>query len=719
MSQQLITLTPIRNEEQFSFGKVAKQADGSVWFQEGNNVLLAAVTFEESDDSEDDFLPLTVQYIEKSYAAGKFPSGYMKRENKPSDFETLTARIVDRTLRPLFPKGLTAAIQITITALSADEEADLQRLAVLAAQAALFVSSLPVQKAVAAVRIGKHGDRLIVNPTLSELETSSLDLFVCGSAEELLMIEMQSLWSNDTEIAEDELVAAITLASENIARAAKAYGESFKAAAKPEREFVLKSDAIDEKTAEFVNAHYKQAIETALFSMAKSERGGALNAISKEAASALGTDNHKSVALAVEALKHNLVREGILQRQKRADGRALDEIRPITIETNLLPKAHGSALFTRGQTQALVVATLGGDSDRQGHELLTDRGGSHEKLMLHYNFPGFSVGEAKRIGSPGRRELGHGNLAKRAVESQIAPDYENTIRLVSEILESNGSSSMASVCGATMALKAAAVPMKKAVAGVAMGLVTQGDHYAILTDITGLEDHDGDMDFKVAGTADGITALQMDIKLGGLPLSTLSEALGRARTARLAILEKIEEASRRIVINKSGLPTVETFKIEMGAIGRVIGTAGATIRDLIERFDVTIDIDRDNGGVKVRGVDADKLSQAVGEIHRIAEESGNAKHGGGDRGGRREAPISSYKNGDELDGRIVKIVQFGMFVELPDSSQGLVHISKVGAEGKRVERLSDHFKEGDRVVVVFEGQDEKRKIALNLRDKVS
>lgn len=716
MNPHIIPLNPAGGLETYEFNKHAKQADGAVWLRAGDTVMLATVTYEEDDNSEEDFLPLTVQYIEKSYAAGKIPGGFIKRETKPSDFETLTSRIIDRTLRPLFPKGLTCPVLITVTVFSCDQEADLQRLAVLAAQAALFVSSLPVNKTACAVRIGRIDGALKINPTLSEQSKSTLDLFVCGTAEELLMIEMQSLWpkgaaEDETELPEEALIEAIALAQEKIAAAAAVYAESFKPVAKPKKSFTLKSDTIDASISDYVFAHCTAAINDALYTLAKSERGGALKSIAATVCETLGASEKKPVALAVEQRKRELVREGILKHAKRADGRGLDEIRPITIDTNVLPRAHGSCLFTRGQTQALVVATLGGDSDRQSQERLTDKGQSHEKIMLHYNFPGFSVGEAKRIGPPGRRELGHGNLAKRAIESMIDPAYENTIRLVSEILESNGSSSMASVCGASMALKGADVPLKKLVAGVAMGLVTEGDKYAVLTDITGLEDHDGDMDFKVAGTADGITALQMDIKLGGLPLPVLSEALQKAKQARLNILGQMEKACESIVINRKGLPAVEFFKVDPKSIVDIIGKAGATIRDLIERYDVTIDLERESGGVKVRGTDAAKLAEAVGEIHKIAA-------GGGGRGGKRENVISSYIPEQELPGKIVKIADFGLFVELPDGSNGLVHISKVGAGGKRIARLSDHFSEGQDVTVIFEGQDEKKKIALNLKDKV-
>lgn len=700
-----IEISQTNSKEIFEFGKHAKQADGAVWLQIDDTVMLATVTYEDSDSSED-FLPLTVQYIEKSYAAGKIPGGFIKRESKPSDFETLTSRVVDRTIRPLFPKGFTAPVLVTVTVLSCDDQADLQRFAVLAAGAALYTSSLPVNKTLSAVRVAKIDNQLVINPKNADQARSSLDLFVSGTKDELLMIEMQSLYADSSELDENELISAIELAQNEIAKSAKNYEDQFASIKKPTKEFALLSDAIDQQIVDFVETNAKTAVDNALFTLARSERGGMLKQIAKEMAEKLQTDDQKQVANAVEKLKRKLVREGIVVHKKRADGRALNEVRPISIETNILPRAHGSCLFTRGQTQALVVATLGSDSDRQSQERLTDKSSNYEKIMLHYNFPGFSVGEAKRIGAPGRRELGHGNLAKRAIESMVSPDYENSIRIVSEILESNGSSSMATVCGATMSLKAAGVPMKKLVAGVAMGLVTEGDEYRVLTDITGLEDHDGDMDFKVAGTVDGITALQMDIKLGGLPLEVLKVALNDAKKARLHILEIMQNASKEIVLNTKALPAVEQFSVDPRAIVEIIGKAGATIRDLIERFDVTIDLERESGGVKVRGSDQDKLAGAVEAIKKIA----------GNRPAKKETPLSSYTKGDELQGKVVKVADFGLFVELPDSSQGLVHISKVSV--KRVARLSDHFKEGDSIVVVYEGQDEKRKISLDMKEKI-
>ncbi len=706
--------------EHYTFNKHARQSDGAVWLQEGETILLATVTCDHEPVSED-FLPLTVQYMEKSYAAGKIPGGFFKREAKPSDFETLTSRIVDRTIRPLFPKGFYYPVLVAVTVLSCDEEADLQRLAVLAAQAALTVSSLPVEKPVCAARVALLADEPILNPTLSQLERSTLDLFVCGTHEELLMIEMQGLWPTkgqaqkdpQSEIDEADLLEYIGLAQRHITEAAGRYGDAFKPLSKTRTDWALKDEALQGELIERVERDYGAAIEATLEQMAKSERGGALKAIAAKALEAYGGEDQvdpKALKEAIERIKRDRVRRQILDQAKRADGRSLDEIRPISIETNPLPCAHGACLFTRGETQALVVTTLGGDNDRQSQERLTDKNQTQERLMLHYNFPGYSVGEARRIGPPGRRELGHGNLAKRAIEAMVDPAYENSIRIVSEILESNGSSSMATVCGASMALKGAAVPMRRLVAGVAMGLVLEGDRHAVLTDITGLEDHDGDMDFKVAGSSAGITALQMDIKLGGIELSLLKSALEKAKAARLNILGQMEAACEHIVINRKGLPVVEFFKIDPKSVVDVIGKAGATIRDLIERFDVTIDLERESGGVKVRGTDADRLADAVSEIQRIAAS------GGGQR--RRENTISSYQPGQELPAKVVKVADFGLFAELPDGSSGLVHISKIGADGRRIRTLSDHFSEGDAITAIFEGQDDRKKIALNIKEKV-
>jgi len=531
-------------KEVFEFDKVAKQSNGSVLLTVGNTVLMATVVSEFDNPVSEDFTPLTVQYIEKTYAAAKFAGGFIKREGKPSDFETLTSRVIDRSLRPLFPAGYVYPTTITVMVLSVDLNADLQVLALNAASAALYTSNIPVNKSVCATRIGKIDGELVVNPTLDDMNNSTLDLFIAGTSEELLMIEMKAISTSEmvevdiesftkvhniNDISESDLVDAIAIASENISNTNTTYEKSFEFAKQEIEAVDLMETTIESSLIEYVTKNYSLNIKDAIKVMAKKERFSGL----KDIAQLIFADEYvseneielKDIREAVEIVKKTIVRDMIINEKVRADGRGPSDVRPITIETNILPSAHSSCLFTRGETQALVVATLGNNKDAQMFETLTSKGNENETFMVHYNFPGFSVGEAKPIFGVSRRELGHGNLAKRALESSIDKDYSDTVRLVSEIFESNGSSSMATVCGGSMALKAAGVPTTSLVAGVAMGGVFQDDKYVVLTDIMGLEDHDGDMDFKDTGTLDGITALQMDIKLGGLAIDVLKEAL--------------------------------------------------------------------------------------------------------------------------------------------------------------------------------------------------
>ena len=561
--------------EVFEFDKVAKQANGSVLAKLGNAVVLATVVSEFDNPVSEDFTPLTVQYIEKTYAAAKLPGGFIKREGKPSDFETLTARVIDRSLRPLFPKGYVYPTTITVMVLSADKDVDLQTLALNAANAALYTSNLPIKKSVCGVRIGKIEDKLIVNPTSEELSNSTLDLYVAGSKDELLMIEMKTISSSElvevdieaftkvhttNEMNEDELVNAIAFAQEALKEANLSYEKAFAHVSKEEVQVELVQFTIEESIINYVRDNFSNDIKEAIKKLAKSERATQLKDVAKMIAlNDYCTTNEiefSSVYEAVSIVKREIVRAMIVNDKVRADGRGLKDVRPITIETNILPSAHSSCLFTRGETQALVVGTIAGPKDGQMYEVLTDKSTSMERFMVHYNFPGFSVGEAKPVFGVGRRELGHGNLAKKALEATIDNDYSETVRLVSEILESNGSSSMATVCGGSLALKAAGIPISDLVAGVAMGMVVEGDKYSVLTDIMGLEDHDGDMDFKVAGTKNGITALQMDIKLGGIELNVLKEALLQAKEGRVHILALMEEAASSIVPSPA-LPLVE------------------------------------------------------------------------------------------------------------------------------------------------------------------
>lgn len=703
------------SQEFYRFNYVAKQAHGSVWLKEGNSVLLATVAVDDTVDSKEDFLPLTVQYIEKAYAAGRIPGGFIKRETKPSDFETLTSRVVDRSLRPLFPDGFNYPVQVTILVLSVDPESDLQRLALNAASAALFTSSLPVNKSVCGARVTKIDNEMIINPTMSQLKQGSVDLYLAGTKEDLLMIEMRSLGGKicenielplidpmldpalglqsidrqvDNVLAEEELIEAITLLQDNIFAFNKNFETSFAPFVKEPMNLVLKSDETDAALLAFITSNYDQDISNALALLAKSERAMILHNIIENI---MQTDYCKSnecsramVKKIVHALKRDKVRRQILDKGVRADGRTLTEVRPIDIETNVLPQAHASTLFTRGQTQALAALTLGGSHDAQMYQAMTDSETQNETLMIHYNFPGFSVGEASRIGPAGRRELGHGNLAKRAIEPTFDNSDLKTVRIVSEVLESNGSSSMATVCASSLALKAAGLSVTNLVAGVAMGMVSEGDKYSILTDINGLEDHDGDMDFKVAGTKEGISAMQMDIKLGGVSLEVLTQALMQAKVGREHILGLMETASSEISFNEGVLPSTEHFVVDPSKVADIIGQAGKTIRELIERFDVTIDLDRNKGNVKISGTSLDNITQAKDEIRNITT-----------------AVKKEYKVGDEVTGKVKKLVDFGAFIELDRSNDGLLHISKISSE--RISHPKEVLSEGEEITVRVSG----------------
>lgn len=726
----------VNNQTQiFDLNKVAKQASGAVLLRVKNTLILATVAREDTQVQED-FLPLTVQYLEKSYAAGRIPGGYVKRETKPGDFETLTSRIIDRSLRPLFPKGYAYPTQIVVMVLSCDPEVDLQVIALNAASAALYLSDIPVNRPVCGVRVGYIGGEFVINPSNSELKNSALDLYVAGTKDELLMIEMRSLPQLRSEILpvvgvdpmvgfgeisrqdmnefdENLMVSAIDFAGKAILRGSNAYEEAFKEHCKPNAQLELKPEIENENIAIYIDKMYKDDVKNAINQMAKSERASELNKIAKqilddEIAKTEGWDEGV-VSNVLGKYKKKIVREQIINDRRRADGRALDEIRPISIETNILPNAHGSCLFTRGQTQALVVATLGTDSDAQMYDVLTEKGALSEKFMFNYNFPGFSVGEASPIKAPGRRELGHGNLAKRALTPSIDIASPYTIRLVSEILESNGSSSMASVCGGSLALRAAGVDTQKLVAGIAMGLVFEGDKHAVLSDIMGLEDHDGDMDFKVAGTRDGITALQMDIKLGGISLEVLKEALDQAKRGREHILNLMQKASDEIAVNDEILPKLELFSIDPSKIVDIIGQAGKTIKEIIERFEVSIDLDREKGEVKIAGGAKKNVDAAKDYIIEItSRESGKF---GGKRGGHghdkrdRDKPKPVFNIGDEFDGVVKSVVDFGVFVELKDGVDGLLHISKI----------KNKLNAGDRIRVVVSEQ-KGNKISLSLAE---
>ena len=703
--------------ERYEFGKLAKQADGAALLTVNDNVLLATVTVA-SEPVAEDFLPLTVQYIEKAFANSKIPGGFIKREAKPSEFEVLTSRIIDRSLRPLFPKGFCYEVIINITVLSCDHDADLQLLALKAAMAALYNSSLGIDKFVSAVRILELDNQAVINTSLAKQQQSSLDLFVTGSFDELLMIEMQSIGTGEAEnyqlnaYAEQDLLVLLQKASEHIAKHSQVYVDSFSEIKGTKAEFEIKAEFADEMLYDFIKLNFSAEVQKALDQLAKSERSDIMKHILNDI---LKKDfiieqieskdlSPSHIEIILEKLLKELVRKQIITDKVRADGRDHKSVRPIDIETNILPKAHGSALFTRGQTQVLAVATLGAEIDRQGYELLTSKKIQYENFMLHYNFPAFSVGEARRQGPPGRREIGHGNLAKRALKASISPEFAQSIRMVCEVLESNGSSSMASVCSSSLALKTVKVPTTCLIAGVAMGLVKEGDEYAILTDIMGLEDHYGDMDFKVAGSSEGITALQMDIKLGGLDFAILQEALMQAKQAKLHILELMQTAAEAIEPNEDILPVVKSFILEQHKIPDLIGPAGKNIKKLIDDYEVSIDIDKDSGKVQIFAQSQPKLDGAMNEISKLTSSSHS----------RSKTPMKkvNYQKNQILEGKVEKILSFGAIVRLDDNVTGMIHISKLA--DRRVESVESVLSLNQMVQVRFLFQDDKGKIALAL-----
>lgn len=704
---QVVEIALTNLDERYNLNYVAKQACGSVWYESKKTVMLATVAVD-YEARQEDFLPLTVQYIHKSYAIGKIPGGFMKREGKPSEFEILTSRLIDRTLRPLFPKGYYYPTQITIFALSYEGESDLQVCALHAAANALLISGLEFAPAVSGVRVGRIENKFVINPTNTQMQESTLDLFVSGSGQDILMIEMKgkkqaSDSAKSPYIDEDLLCQAITLAQSAIAKDCAQYEKLIKPHKSPALNLPLKPIISNESLYQLIAKDYAKPVLEAIKAMSKSERSNEIESIAKQILeSKISQDSSEqeikelqsSIKEMLNLYKKNEVRKMILESSLRADGRGLKQVRDISIETNILPCVHASALFARGETQALVTCTLGSENDAQ---ILDDFSGVNatnqatspttnapvkEKFSFHYNFPSFSVGEASMIGGVGRRELGHGNLAKKALESSLPASHTNrqTIRLVSEILESNGSSSMASVCGGSLALRACGIE-NELVAGVAMGLVCEDSSkelakeskkssskdskcqkYAILTDIMGLEDHDGDMDFKVAGSAKGISAMQMDIKLGGLDFGILKEALYQAKEAREHILGIMEEACKSIKIQDEILPKSEVFAVPSAKIADIIGQGGKTIKDITERFGVSIDIFRDKGEIQINALDSSAIHNAREFILALI------------------APQETYQNGEVFDGVIKSVADFGLFIELPRGGDGLIHISKLPRE---------------------------------------
>ncbi|GAA9304939.1 polyribonucleotide nucleotidyltransferase [Helicobacter pylori] len=684
-----ITITSSNKTEEFALKQVAKQATSSLLYRLGKTIILASVCVEREPVSED-FLPLVVQFLEKSYAAGKIPGGFVKREGRAQDFEILTSRLIDRTLRPLFPKNYRYPTQITLMVLSHDIENDLQVSALNAASAALFLAHIAPIKSVSACRIARIDDGFIINPNTSLLNQSSLDLFVSGTKESLNMIEMRSLGQQLNALEEPLMLKALELAQKSLEETCTLYEEIF---TPHQNELLFKESQgiiFNERLLDLLKNQYFDEIIKGIESSALSERENVFNEIARKISEAHSEFSLEEIESSLEKVKKTEIRRMIIKDKIRPDKRVLEEVRPILIESDLLPMAHSSILFTRGQTQSLVVGVLGTDNDAQTHESLEHKAPIKERFMFHYNFPPFCVGEASSIGATSRRELGHGNLAKRALETSIK-NKEQVIRLVSEILESNGSSSMASVCAGSLALYASGVEIYDLVAGVAMGMVSEGQDHAILSDISGLEDAEGDMDFKIAGNLEGITAMQMDTKMSGIQLEVLYQALLQAKKAREHILKIMHEAKEKIVINFSHLPTTEIFNVAPDKIVEIIGQGGRVIREIVEKFEVKIDLNKPSGEVKIMGNKERVLKTKefiLNYLHSLDQE------------------LEQYAIDEVLEAQVKRIVDFGAFLSLPKGGEGLLR-------KQNMDRCQVVLKEGDSIkcrVISFN----KGKIALDL-----
>jgi polyribonucleotide nucleotidyltransferase len=678
-------------------GKVAKQAEGAVVIRQGGTVVLATCVAAKTATEGQDFFPLTVEYRERAYAGGRIPGGYFKREGRPAEHEILTSRLIDRPVRPLFPKGFRNEVQVICLTISADGENDPDVLAMNGASAALSLSGIPFEGPVGAVRVGLVDGKLIANPTIAEQHVSTLDLVIAATADAVLMVE-----AGAKEVSEETMLEAIAFGHAECRRLAELQKDLVRRAGKPRWPFNPEVGR-DRQLEARVTALVGDRLGAALSIPEKQARAEALQKLFEEVMQGLGDETLRPAAReAFETLEAAEVRRMIVDRGIRIDGRKVSEIRPITIDMSYLPRAHGSAIFTRGETQALVATTLGTKSDEQKIELL--EGESYRHFMLHYNFPSFSVGEVRRFGSPGRREIGHGALAERAVSAVLPAkeEFPYTIRIVSDILESNGSSSMATVCGASLALMDAGVPLKSHVAGIAMGLVKEGDRYGILTDIMGTEDHYGDMDFKVAGTEKGVSALQMDIKIGGVSTDIMRVALSQAKEARLFVLAKMREAIERPRPELSPhAPRFVTIKIRPEKIREIIGPGGKVVRGIQEQTGTKIDIE-DDGRVTVFSSDAASVQRAIGMIQDIT----------------REVEVDRI-----YVGKVKKIVEFGAFVEVIPNTEGLLHISQIAES--RIRSVQDVLSEGDEVavkVIEVDGNGKmrlSRKIALREQPALS
>lgn len=680
-------------ELSFQTGKIARQADGSVVAKYGNTQVLATVVFSKSSNYDLDFFPLTVHYQDKYYSVGKIPGGFFKRETKPTEREVLISRLIDRPIRPLVDERFRNEVQVIVSTLSCDKETSTDALAILAASAALAISGVPILDTVAAAKVAYINDEYVLNPSIPQIKESTLDLIVAGTSDGILMVESEA-----KELSEEVMLGALKFAHSNFAPVIELI-EDFKSA-------VNKSPyTIDELDTPEVKAFISKMIDVAEANLVKAfsnkdratrvEQITEAKDIAKEAFKNSEFEEsfiNRHFSYYFKSLEKDIVRGDILDKGIRIDGRNLEQIRQIETEVDLFPTPHGSALFTRGETQALVFVTLGTESDEQIIDDIEQEG--RERFMLHYNFPSYSVGETGRVGAPGRREIGHGKLAWRAIHPLLPTkeEFPYTIRLVSEITESNGSSSMATVCGSSLALMSAGVPLPKPVAGIAMGLIKEGDKFAVLSDILGDEDHLGDMDFKVAGTETGITSLQMDIKITSITHEIMEVAVNQAKHGRMYILG---EMAKSISVPKSTLsgtaPKIKTIQIDKDKIKDIIGSGGKTIKEICERFEVKIDISNE-GLVKIAGVDIDKVNAALGNVISI---------------------VAVPEVGKIYKGKIVKLLDFGAFVNFMPNRDGFLHISELS--DNRNSNINDFLKVGDVLDVKVAQVDDKGKIRLTVK----
>jgi len=694
------TVNPVTKKFQFGqstvtleTGRIARQATGAVLVTVDDDVaVLVTVVGAKNADPSKGFFPLSVHYQEKTYAAGKIPGGFFKREGRPSEKETLTSRLIDRPIRPLFPEGFMNEVQVVCTVVSTSKKTDPDIASMIGTSAALAISGIPFDGPIGAARVAFHESTgYLLNPTYEQLKASSLDMVVAGTEDAVLMVESEA-----QELTEDQMLGAVLFAHQEFQAVIQAVKEFAAEAGKPKWEW----SAPVENTAllSAIKAEFGEAISEAYTITIKQQRYSRLDQLREQVIARFATEGEGQPSVgevkdAFGLLEYRTVRENIVNGKPRIDGRDTRTVRPLKIEVGVLPKTHGSALFTRGETQALVVATLGTARDAQLLDTL--EGEKKDAFMLHYNFPPFSVGECGRMGSAGRREIGHGRLARRGVAAMLpsADEFPYTIRVVSEITESNGSSSMASVCGASLALMDAGVPMKAPVAGIAMGLVKEGDKFAVLTDILGDEDHLGDMDFKVAGTANGVTALQMDIKIQGITEEIMEIALGQALEARLNILGQMNQviAQSRSELSANA-PTMLAMKIDQDKIRDVIGKGGATIRAICEETKASIDIE-DDGSIKIFGETKEAAEAAKQRVLGITAEA---------------------EIGKIYVGKVERIVDFGAFVNILPGKDGLVHISQISDQ--RIEKVTDVLKEGQEVKVLVLDVDNRGRIKLSIKD---